>query len=241
MAGADAAPTVDDAVSRPGRLAVLCGSPARSRPRLRHSPREPHRPPLRRLARGRDRDLPRRLPAGLARARFHGDQPPCVRRARGAPLARALAPARDRRQRRHERRSRARLALREGRPRGGRARRAARCVVWSTIVRPPYQGVSYDGVQPGARSVASRSPAISGCSTGRDGTVASAWFGRDGVHPTATRLPRARAAADARASCSAAARPRGAEDVLGGRCRRRGRGRCARPRASRRPRGRRLP
>ena len=73
----------------------------------------------------------------------------------------------------------------------------SRCVVWSTIVRPPYQGVSYGGYNRALR----RSPpaaATSACSTGprwpgrtRPGSA------RDGVHPTASGY-RARAAAIAR-------------------------------------------
>ena len=49
----------------------------------------------------------------------------------------------------------------------------SRCVVWSTIVRPPYQGVSYAGYNRALRTVATPSPESPGVRLGRDGTVAS--------------------------------------------------------------------
>ncbi len=73
----------------------------------------------------------------------------------------------------------------------------SRCVVWSTIVRPPYQGVSYAGYNRALRTVASRHPNLRVFDWDAMARSHPAWFGRDGVHPTATGY-RARAAAIAR-------------------------------------------
>ena len=73
----------------------------------------------------------------------------------------------------------------------------SRCVVWSTIVRPPYQGVSYAGYNRALRTVASRHPNLRVFDWDAMARSHPAWFGRDGVHPTAMGY-RARAAAIAR-------------------------------------------
>ncbi len=69
-----------------------------------------------------------------------------------------------------------------------------RCVVWSTIVRPPYEGVSYAGYNRALLAAARRLPNLLVLDWARMARAHPAWFGPDGVHPTMTGY-RARARA----------------------------------------------
>jgi len=72
-----------------------------------------------------------------------------------------------------------------------------RCVIWSTIARPPYDGVSYDGYNSALRRIARARPSLrifDWQALARDNPQ---WFGSDGVHPSAAGY-RARATALAR-------------------------------------------
>jgi len=69
-----------------------------------------------------------------------------------------------------------------------------RCVIWSTIVRPPYHGVSYDDYNAVLRRAARAHPTLRLFDWERLARTHPQWFGPDGVHPTATGY-RARAAA----------------------------------------------
>jgi lysophospholipase L1-like esterase len=71
-----------------------------------------------------------------------------------------------------------------------------RCVVWATIVRPPYRGVSYDGYNRALASIARTHPTLRVLDWAAMARAHPSWFGRDGVHPTMTGY-RARAAATA--------------------------------------------
>jgi lysophospholipase L1-like esterase len=73
----------------------------------------------------------------------------------------------------------------------------SRCVVWSTIVRPPYQGVSYAGYNRALEAIAARRGNLRVFDWASMARANPSWFGPDGVHPTATGY-RARAAAIAR-------------------------------------------
>lgn len=73
----------------------------------------------------------------------------------------------------------------------------SRCVVWSTIVRPPYQGVSYDGYNRVLRRIARHRRNLRVFDWVSMARAHASWFGPDGVHPTATGY-RVRAAAIAR-------------------------------------------
>lgn len=78
-----------------------------------------------------------------------------------------------------------------------RAAGPSRCVIWATINRPPYDGVSYDGYN---RALASLDAAYRSLHVFDWAAMARAhpgWFGPDGVHPTNAGY-RARAAALAR-------------------------------------------
>ena len=72
-----------------------------------------------------------------------------------------------------------------------------RCVVWATIVRPPYGGVSYDGYNRALAAIARTHGNLLVLDWAAMARANPAWFGRDGVHPTMTGY-RARAAATAR-------------------------------------------
>ena len=72
-----------------------------------------------------------------------------------------------------------------------------RCVVWSTIVRPPYQGVSYSGYNRALAAIAAHRRNLRVFDWVGMARTHGSWFGTDGVHPTATGY-RARAAAIAR-------------------------------------------
>lgn len=72
-----------------------------------------------------------------------------------------------------------------------------RCVVWATIVRPPYRGVSYDGYNAALRAAARRLPNLLVLDWAAMARVHPGWFGPDGVHPSMVGY-RARAAETAR-------------------------------------------
>jgi lysophospholipase L1-like esterase len=72
-----------------------------------------------------------------------------------------------------------------------------RCVVWATIVRPPYRGVSYDGYNRALTTAARTHANLRVLDWAAMARAHPSWFGRDGVHPTMTGY-RARAAATAR-------------------------------------------
>jgi len=69
-----------------------------------------------------------------------------------------------------------------------------RCVIWSTIVRPPYNGVSYDGYNTVLRRAARAYPNLRLLDWDGLARAHPQWFGSDGVHPSADGY-RARAAA----------------------------------------------
>ncbi len=78
-----------------------------------------------------------------------------------------------------------------------RAAGASRCVIWSTINRPPYNGISYDGYNRALAAVARAHPNLHVFDWAGMARAHPEWFGSDGVHPTNTGY-RARAAALAR-------------------------------------------
>jgi lysophospholipase L1-like esterase len=73
----------------------------------------------------------------------------------------------------------------------------SRCVVWSTIVRPPYRGVSYAGYNRALAAIAAAHGNLRVFDWAAMAHAHPSWFGSDGVHPTATGY-RVRAAAIAR-------------------------------------------
>ena len=78
-----------------------------------------------------------------------------------------------------------------------RAAGPSRCVIWSTINRPPYQGVSYSGYNAALKALAARYRSLHVFDWAALAAEHPQWFGRDGVHPT-TAGYRARAAGLAR-------------------------------------------
>ena len=69
----------------------------------------------------------------------------------------------------------------------GRIVRAAgpeRCVIWATIVRPPYAGVSYDGLNRVLVAAAARWQSFHVFDWRSLARAHPAWFGSDGVHPS---------------------------------------------------------
>jgi len=72
-----------------------------------------------------------------------------------------------------------------------------RCVIWSTVVRPPYNGVSYEGYNLVLRRAALTFANFRVFDWQALAKTHPRWFGSDGVHPTAEGY-RARAAALAR-------------------------------------------
>jgi hypothetical protein len=73
----------------------------------------------------------------------------------------------------------------------------SRCVVWSTIVRPPYQGVSYAGYNRALETIAGNHDNLRVFDWAAMARAHPSWFGSDGVHPTASGY-RVRASAIAR-------------------------------------------
>ena len=72
-----------------------------------------------------------------------------------------------------------------------------RCVIWSTVARPPYNGVSYEGYNRVLRRTAAASANFRVFDWQALAKTHPQWFGSDGVHPS-TEGYRARAAALAR-------------------------------------------
>lgn len=72
-----------------------------------------------------------------------------------------------------------------------------RCVVWATVVRPPYRGVSYEGYNDALRAAARRLPNLLVLDWAAMAKAHPGWFGADGVHPSMDGY-RARAKATAR-------------------------------------------
>jgi lysophospholipase L1-like esterase len=69
-----------------------------------------------------------------------------------------------------------------------------RCVIWSTVLRPPYNGVSYEGYNRVLRRTAATFANFRVFDWQAFAKTHRRWLGRDGVHPTAEGY-RARAAA----------------------------------------------
>lgn len=61
-----------------------------------------------------------------------------------------------------------------------------RCVIWSTVLRPPYEGVSYDGFNNILRRLARRSRSLHVFDWVALARAHPQWLGPDGVHPTMT-------------------------------------------------------
>ncbi len=78
-----------------------------------------------------------------------------------------------------------------------RAAGPGRCVIWSTINRPPYGGVSYDGYNAVLRGLDIRYRNLHVFDWAGLAAAHREWFGSDGVHPNAAGY-RARAAGIAR-------------------------------------------
>jgi lysophospholipase L1-like esterase len=73
---------------------------------------------------------------------------------------------------------------------------SSRCVIWATIARPPYAGVSYAGYNRALRTIASRHPTLHVLDWAGMAYAHPGWFGSDGVHPSVSGY-RARAKATA--------------------------------------------
>jgi len=65
-----------------------------------------------------------------------------------------------------------------------RAAGPERCVIWGTIVRPPYAGVSYDGLNGALVAAAARWRSFHVFDWRALARAHPAWFGGDGVHPS---------------------------------------------------------
>jgi lysophospholipase L1-like esterase len=74
---------------------------------------------------------------------------------------------------------------------------SSRCVIWATIVRPPYAGVSYTGYNRALQTIARHHPTLHVLDWAAMARAHPGWFGADGVHPSMTGY-RARASAAAR-------------------------------------------
>jgi lysophospholipase L1-like esterase len=78
-----------------------------------------------------------------------------------------------------------------------RAAGPSRCVIWSTINRPPYNGVSYSGYNDMLAALDARYRNLRVFDWAGLARAHPEWFGPDGVHPTTTGY-KARAAGLAR-------------------------------------------
>jgi len=65
-----------------------------------------------------------------------------------------------------------------------RAAGPSRCVIWSTINRPPYGGVSYDGYNSVLRTLDARYRNLHVFDWAARAKTHPEWFGSDGVHPS---------------------------------------------------------
>ena len=85
-----------------------------------------------------------------------------------------------------------------------RAAGPERCVIWPTIVRPPYDGTSYDGLNDVLFTTAARTETFHVFDWRPLARAHPAWFGADGVHPSIQgyRVRAQRLAAFIRTACS---------------------------------------
>jgi len=67
-----------------------------------------------------------------------------------------------------------------------RAAGPSRCVIWSTINRPPYNGISYEGYNTVLRALDARYRNLHVFDWARLAHAHPEWFGSDGVHPDST-------------------------------------------------------
>lgn len=65
-----------------------------------------------------------------------------------------------------------------------RAAGSHRCVIWATIVRPPYAGVSYDGLNRVLFAAAAKWTNFHVFDWRELARANPSWFGSDGVHPS---------------------------------------------------------
>ncbi len=65
-----------------------------------------------------------------------------------------------------------------------RAAGSERCVIWATVVRPPYAGISYDGLNRVLVTAASKWQSFHVFDWRPLARAHPAWFGSDGVHPS---------------------------------------------------------
>jgi hypothetical protein len=84
-----------------------------------------------------------------------------------------------------------------------RAAGPERCVIWATIIRPPYSGVSYDGLNKALFAAAKRWQSFHVYDWRSLARAHPGWFGSDGVHPSIPgyRLRAKSLAAFIRATC----------------------------------------
>jgi lysophospholipase L1-like esterase len=73
----------------------------------------------------------------------------------------------------------------------------SRCVIWPTVNRPPYNGVSYEGYNHALRQLDRRSATLHVFDWASIARANPQWFGSDGVHPSGAGY-RVRASALAR-------------------------------------------
>jgi lysophospholipase L1-like esterase len=78
-----------------------------------------------------------------------------------------------------------------------RAAGPSRCVIWSTINRPPYEGISYSGYNAALKALDARYRSLHVFDWAGLAAAHPEWFGPDGVHPS-TAGYRARAGGLAR-------------------------------------------
>jgi hypothetical protein len=78
-----------------------------------------------------------------------------------------------------------------------RAAGPSRCVIWSTVNRPPYNGISYEGYNSVLRQLDRRYASLHVFDWAAMARANPQWFGADGVHPSGTGY-RSRASALAR-------------------------------------------
>ena len=84
-----------------------------------------------------------------------------------------------------------------------RAAGSERCVIWATIVRPPYAGISYDGLNRVLAAAAAKWQSFHVFDWRPLARAHPAWFGSDGVHPSIPgyRIRARRLATFIRATC----------------------------------------
>src|SRR5262245_28759730 len=65
-----------------------------------------------------------------------------------------------------------------------RAAGPSRCLIWSTVNRPPYNGISYDGYNSVLRQLDQRYASLHVFDWASIARANPQWFGSDGVHPS---------------------------------------------------------